>query len=68
MTKRIFRAICLVALVVFLASVTLIMGILYDYFSQVQQDQLRIEAGLAARGVEKNGADYFDGLDTQATT
>ena len=66
MTKRIFRAICLVALAVFLASVTLIMGILYDYFSQVQQDQLRIEAGLAARGVEENGADYFDGLDTQS--
>ena len=66
MTKRIFRAICLVALVVFLASVTLIMGILYDYFSRVQQDQLRIEAGLAARGVEENGADYFDGLDTQS--
>lgn len=66
MTKRIFRAICLVALVVFLASVTLIMGILYDYFSQVQQDQLRIEAGLAARGVEENGAAYFNGLDTQS--
>lgn len=66
MTKRIFRAICLVALVVFLASATLIMGILYDYFSRVQQDQLRIEAGLAARGVEENGADYFDGLDTQS--
>ena len=66
MTKRIFRAICLVALAVFLASVTLIMGILYDYFSQVQQDQLRIEAGLAARGVEDNGAAYFDGLDTQS--
>ena len=66
MTKRIFRAICLVALVVFLASVTLIMGILYDYFSQVQQDQLRIEAGLAARGVEENGAAYFEGLDTQS--
>ena len=66
MTKRIFRAICLVALAVFLASVTLIMGILYDYFSRVQLDQLRIEAGLAARGVEENGADYFDGLDTQS--
>ena len=66
MTKRIFRAICLVALAVFLASVTLIMGILYDYFSQVQQNQLRIEAGLAARGVEENGAAYFEGLDTQS--
>ena len=66
MTKRIFRAICLVALAVFLASVTLIMGILYDYFSRVQLDQLRIEAGLAARGVEENGTDYFDGLDTQS--
>ena len=66
MTRRIFRAICLVALAVFLASVTLIMGILYNYFSQVQQNQLRIEAGLAARGVEENGAAYFEGLDTQS--
>ena len=66
MTKRIFRAICLVSLAVFLASVTLIMGVLYDYFSRVQLDQLRIEAGLAARGVEENGTDYFDGLDTQS--
>ena len=65
MTKRIFRSICLVALAVFLASVTLIMGILYEYFSQTQQEQLRIEAGLAARGVEENGFEYFNGLDTQ---
>lgn len=33
MTKRIFRSICLVAVVVLLASFMLIMGVLYDYFS-----------------------------------
>ena len=41
MTKRIFRSICLVALLVFFSSITLIMGVLYDYFSKVQQNQLK---------------------------
>ena len=33
MTKRIFRSICFVAIAVFLASLILIMGVLYSYFS-----------------------------------
>ena len=32
MTKRIFRSICFVAIAVFLASLILIMGVLYSYF------------------------------------
>ena len=46
MTKRIFHSICLVALAVFLASVVLILGMLYSYFSQVQHDQLRMQTVL----------------------
>lgn len=63
MTKRIFRSICLVAVSVFLASVALFMGVLYDYFTGVQQAQLRMQTSLAAQGVLHEGADYFDGLD-----
>ena len=62
MTKRIFRAICLVALCVFLASLVLIMGVLYSYFGNIQQEQLKTQADLAARGVALEGQDYFDGL------
>ena len=63
MTKRIFRSIASVALAVFLASMGLIMGVLYSYFSQVQQDQLKTEVTLAAQGISASGEDYFQGLD-----
>ncbi len=41
MTKRIFRSIFLVTISVFLASIVLFMGVLYEYFSNVQRNQLR---------------------------
>ncbi len=63
MTKRIFRSICLVAIGVFIASAMLFLGVLYDYFSGVQQTQLGIQTRLAAQGVIHDGTGYFDGLD-----
>ena len=62
MTKRIFRSICCVALIVLLASVALIMGVLYEYFSNVLQAQLKMQTNLAAQGVMNEGSKYFDGL------
>lgn len=65
MTKRIFQAICFVALAVFFASSALILGVLYPYFSNVQQTQLRAQTMLAAQGMAREGAAYFDGLTLQ---
>jgi hypothetical protein len=48
---------------VFLASVILFMGVLYNYFSNVQRTQLKMETELASQGVSEEGLDYFDGLD-----
>lgn len=62
MTKRIFRSICLVAVTVFLASLILIMGVLYEYFSNVQHAQLKVQTNLAAQGVSNQGMDYFNNL------
>ena len=62
MTKRIFRSICLVALTVFLASVILIMGVLYEYFTSVGQEQLKMQTNLAAQGVMHEGLLYFQDL------
>lgn len=62
MTKRIFRSICLVALTVFIASVLFIMGVLYEYFSNVEQAQLRMQTTLAAQGVTNEGIAYFHDL------
>lgn len=62
MTKRIFHSICLVALTVFLASVVFIMGVLYEYFSNALQAQLKMQTSLAAHGVTNEGIAYFRGL------
>lgn len=62
MSKRIFHAIWLVALAVFLASLVFIMSVTYSYFSGVQRSQLKIETQLAAQGVGLEGMEYFDGL------
>ena len=62
MTKRIFKSMCVVALSVFLASLVMFIGILYDYFSSIQKRQLAMQTDLAASGVIHAGADYFEGL------
>ena len=67
MTKRIFRSILLVAAAVLLASFMLITGVLYDYFSNNQMEQLRAQTALAAQGVEKSGESYFAGLGSHGT-
>ena len=64
MKKKIFRSIFLVAFVVLAACLLLITGALYSYFASEQSDQLYLQAELAARAVEVEGAEYFDGLDS----
>lgn len=62
MTKRIFHSICAVAITVLLASLVLIMGVLYSYFTNVQMEQLGKQAVLAANGVESEGLAYLNSL------
>lgn len=63
MTRRIFRTIFLVAMIVLVACLGLVMGVLYDYFNQLQQVQLRNQLEMVAHGVEKVGKDYVTELD-----
>ena len=65
MTKRIFRSVCIVAVVVLFASLALVMGVLYDYFSGSQENQLKTQTDLAAQGIEHEGSSYFNGLDSE---
>lgn len=64
MTKKIFSSIALVGTLVFIASVVLIMGVLYTHFLNEQFDQMRAKAALATQGVEQCGEEFFDGLST----
>lgn len=67
MTKRIFRSIVAVALIVLLAVLTLVVGVLYDYFSDLQRNQLITQLELAAQGATHEGEAYFDGLEIENT-
>ena len=63
MTKRIFRAICMVALVVLVGSLVVIMGALYNFFVGVQHNQLAMQTQLAAQAVATEGLDYLESID-----
>ena len=63
MTKRIFRSIFTAALTVLLAAMVLIIGAVYDYLTEVQFEQLRVETALVSHAVTNEGALYFDKLD-----
>lgn len=51
MTKKIFKAILLVAGVVLVACLVLIVGFMYEYFKGVQERQMKDELDLAAAAV-----------------
>ncbi len=64
MTKKIFRSIFIVALVVLLASIGIATSFLYDYFSDSQVRQLKAELAFAADTVNEVGPEYFDNFDS----
>ncbi|MBS7328732.1 MAG: HAMP domain-containing histidine kinase [Oxalobacter sp.] len=65
MSSKIFKAIWTAAILVFLASLVLIMGISYRYFSSLQKSQLRNETELVAQGLMLSGKTYFKDLKTE---
>lgn len=62
MTKKIFNACFAVALTVLAASLIIIFGILYDYFTAIQDRQLDTELAFAAHGVELSGENYIKSI------
>ena len=64
MTKRIFRSIFSVALVVLMASIGIATSFLYDYFNTTQVKQLKTELALVADTVNKVGVEYFENFDS----
>lgn len=67
MKKGIFKSICIAAGAVFLATMIIILGALYEYFSSTQQSQLKAQTVLAAQGVEHEGIAYFEDYSSDNT-
>ena len=64
MTKKIFQSIIIVAATVLLASLTIILGVFYEYFGNIQKGQLTDELNLASVSVIKDGVDYLEQLQS----
>lgn len=61
MTKKIFRGSLLASAVILAVSFAIVLTCLYNYFSALQEKQLRLELDLAIRGMETAGAVWLEG-------
>ena len=64
MTKRIFRSMIIVALVVLLTSLFVATTFIYDYFNKYQVKQLKDELELVKETVNRVGTEYFEEFDS----
>ena len=64
MTKKIFRSIIVVAMIVLLAGLFIASTFFYDYFNKSQVSQLKEELSLVADNVDKACTEYFDNFNS----
>ena len=64
MTNKILRSILSVAATVLIASLVIVTGVLYDYFADMQSEQLKDELSLAAAATEQIGETYLTTLNS----
>lgn len=62
MTSRIFRSIFITALAVLAAALAIITSFLYEYFTDIQINQLKDELSIASVGTEQSGEAYLENL------
>lgn len=62
MTKKIFKSVLLVAVVMVLFCCIFILGILYRHFTVIEEEQLESQLGFVVTGVENQGEDYLKNI------
>ena len=62
MTSKIFRSIFATSIVVLLATLVIITSFLYDYFTNIQINQIKDELSIASVGIEQSGEAYLEKL------
>ena len=62
MTSKIFRSTVFVAALVLLSSLSVILGVLYNHFTDVQVAQLKDELSLAVTGTEQYGNAFLENV------
>ena len=62
MTSKIFRSIFATSIVVLFATLVIITSFLYDYFTDIQINQIKDELSIASVGTEQSGEEYLENL------
>ena len=62
MTSKIFRSIFATSIAVLTATLAIITTFLYDYFTNIQINQIKDELSIASVGTEQSGAEYLENL------
>ena len=62
MTSKIFRSIFATSIVVLMATLVIITSFLYDYFTDIQINQIKDELSIASVGTEQSGEEYLENL------
>ena len=62
MTKRIFKSICAVTLVMVLVSLSMMVMVSYHHFTEIELERLASQTQLGAHGVATQGMDYLEDL------
>ena len=65
MTKRIFRSIFAVAAVVLLLSLSVVLGVLYNHYSDVKWKQMESALALTRLGLESSGEAYLQSVNAE---
>ena len=65
MTSKIFRSIIITSFTTIFATLVIIIGILYGYFSDIQRQQLKLQLRLAAQGVNDEGVIYLENVSEE---
>ncbi len=65
MTSKIFRSTVVVAVIVLLCSLSIVMGVLYNHFTNVQVQQLKNELSLAVAGTEQYGTAFLENVKAE---
>ena len=63
MTNKIFRSTVFVAAFVLLCSLSIVVGVLYSHFTEVQVQQLKDELSLAVTGTEQYGNAFLENVE-----
>ena len=63
MTSKIFRSTVFVAVIVLLCSLSVVMGVLYNHFTEVQVQQLKDELSLTVTGTEQQGLVFLQNVE-----